>query len=259
MGRIDLFEFEDQSWFPQLFRNFGTDFLRFLANKTQMYKPIIPIIEKGIDAVEVNQIIDVASGSTGGLLGLNDSLLRLFPDLLVHVTDYYPNLPGFEYINDKAFNFDYVDGQIDARNIPKELWGFRTLFLAFHHFNPKDAVQVLQDAVDKDVPIGIFEAQERRFLSILGMLFSPITVLLTTPFIMPFSWKRYFFTYIIPIVPLFVLWDGVASCFRTYSVAEMKALVKQVKNQETYDWEIERIKSGPGVILYLLGRNKDKI
>ena len=41
MGRIHLFEFEDQSWFPEFLR---TDFLQFLSNKTKMYKPIISII-----------------------------------------------------------------------------------------------------------------------------------------------------------------------------------------------------------------------
>ncbi len=48
MGRIHLFEFEDQKWFPTFLRNYGTDFLQFLSNKTKMYKPIIPIIEKGL-------------------------------------------------------------------------------------------------------------------------------------------------------------------------------------------------------------------
>ena len=52
MSRIHLFELEDQSWFPVFLRNYGTDFLQFLSNKTKMYKPVIPIIEKGIKKVE---------------------------------------------------------------------------------------------------------------------------------------------------------------------------------------------------------------
>ncbi|MEM9647276.1 MAG: hypothetical protein AAF969_02275, partial [Bacteroidota bacterium] len=98
-----------------------------------------------------------------------------------------------------------------------------------------------------------FEAQERSVPSILAMLFSPISVLFTTPFIQPFSLGRIIFTYLIPIVPLFVLWDGVVSSLRTYSVKEMQDLVANLDKSESYDWEIQRIKSGPGVILYLLG------
>ena len=88
------------------------------------------------------------------------------------------------------------------------------------------------------------------------MIFSPITVLLTTPFIRPFKFGRIIFTYLIPIVPLFVLWDGIVSSLRTYSVKEMNKLVENLNGTETYDWEINKVKSGPSVILYLLGTKK---
>ncbi len=35
MARIHLFEFENQAWFPSFLRNYGTDFLQFLSNKTK--------------------------------------------------------------------------------------------------------------------------------------------------------------------------------------------------------------------------------
>ncbi|WP_299437755.1 hypothetical protein [uncultured Aquimarina sp.] len=85
----------------------------------------------------------------------------------------------------------------------------------------------------------------------------PISVLLVTPFIRPFKIKRIIFTYLIPIVPLFVLWDGVVSSLRTYSVKEMNGLVENLNGTENYDWEIDKVKSGPGVVLYLLGTKKE--
>ena len=88
------------------------------------------------------------------------------------------------------------------------------------------------------------------------MFISPLTVLLTTPFIRPFRLGRIIFTYLIPIVPLFVWWDGIVSSLRTYSVKEMNELVKSIDNQEIFDWEIGKLKSGPGVILYMLGTEK---
>ena len=88
------------------------------------------------------------------------------------------------------------------------------------------------------------------------MLFSPLTVLIMTPFIRPFRLGRIVFTYLIPIVPLIVLWDGLVSSLRTYSVAEMKAMVAKLDNADSFEWEIERVKSGPAHILYLLGYPK---
>ena len=256
MARVHLFEFEDQKWFPSFLRNYGTDFLQFLSNKTKMYKPIVPIIEKGLHLSKTNRIIDLGSGGGGGLIWLNSELKKNIPDITIALTDFYPNIPAFEFTKNKADNFEYIEKPVDARSVPKALKGLRTLFLSFHHFKPKDAQLILQNAIDANSSIAIFEGQERSLPSLLAMLLSPISVLLTTPFIRPFKMGRLIFTYFIPIVPLFVLWDGVVSALRTYSILEMKELVENLSGAEQYDWEIDKIKSGPGVILYLLGTKK---
>lgn len=221
-----------------------------------MYKPIIPLIGNILQKQSKAQMIDLGSGGGGGLIRLNEELRSLHPDLKIILTDLYPNFSAFEYTKGQASNFEYFPKPVDARNVPDDLKGLRTQFLSFHHFKPKDAIQILQNAVNSDESIAIFEAQERSIPSVLAMIFSPITVLLTTPFIRPFKWGRILFTYLIPIVPIFVLWDGVVSAFRTYSVDEMNQLISQVENHETYNWEVNKIKSGPGVILYLIGTKK---
>ena len=256
MPRIHLFEFEDQKWFPTFLRNYGTDFLQFLSNKTKMYKPVISVIGKGIKVSGTNQIIDLGSGGGGGLIWLNQELKKKNPDLKILLTDYFPNISAFKHTQKQADNFDFIQTSVDARDVPKNLKGLRTQFLSLHHFKPVDAKKILQNAVNAKSPIAIFEAQERSAPSLIAMLFSPLTVLFATPFIKPFTLGRIIFTYLIPIVPVFVLWDGLISSLRTYSVKEMDGLVKSLDNNESFDWEIERIKSGPGVILYLLGTPK---
>lgn len=134
--------------------------------------------------------------------------------------------------------------------------GLRTQFLSFHHFKPKDAQQILQNAIDTNSSIAIFEGQERSVPSIIAMILSPISVLLTTPFIRPFKIGRIIFTYLIPIVPILVLWDGVVSSLRTYSVKEMNELISKLNNKENFSWEVGKVKSGPAKILYLVGTRK---
>ncbi len=256
MGRIHLFEFEDQKWFPAFLRNYGTDFLQFLSNKTKLYKPITPVIKKGLKQSGINQIIDLGSGGGGGLIWLNAELKKDITDLKIVLTDFYPNIPAFEFAKKQVDNFEFIEKPIDARAVPIELKGLRTQFLSFHHFKPTEAKQILQNAINSNNSIAVFEAQERSLPSIVAMLFSPFSVLFMTPFIRPFKFGRIFFTYLIPIVPLFVLWDGVVSSLRTYSIKEMQALVKSLNETESYNWEIDKVKSGPGVILYLLGTKK---
>ena len=256
MSRIHLFEFEDLHWFPAFLRNYVTDFLQFLSHKTKLYKSVIPIIKKGLEQSGTNQIIDLGSGGGGGLIWLNSALKEDIPDLKITLTDYYPNISAFEYTKKQADNFDFLEKQVDARNVPIGLKGLRTQFLSLHHFREDDAKQILQNAINTNSSIAIFEAQERSISSILAMLLSPVSVLLTTPFIKPFKPGRIIFTYIIPVVPLVVLWDGIVSSFRTYSVKEMNELVNKLNDKDKYNWDIGKVKSGPGVILYLLGTKK---
>ncbi|MFB9079935.1 hypothetical protein ACFFLS_08595 [Flavobacterium procerum] len=256
MSRIHLFEFEDQQWLPEFIRNYITDFLQFLSNKTPMYKGIVPIIEKGLKEANTNQIIDLGSGGGGGLIWLNKELRKSNPNLKILLTDYFPNIPAFEHTKKQVDNFEFIKTPIDARNVPENLNGLRTQFLSLHHFKPEDAQQILQNAVDSNSSIAIFEGQERSFRSIMAMIFSPFSVLVTTPFIRPFHIGRIIFTYIIPIVPILILWDGVVSSLRTYSVDEMNVLVSNLNNKENFNWEVGRVKSGPTKILYLLGTKK---
>ncbi|MBL0745243.1 class I SAM-dependent methyltransferase [Chryseolinea lacunae] len=256
MSRIHAFEFEDFPWFPEFLRNYMTDFLQTLANLSDFFKPVVPVIERGLDHSGGNTIIDLASGGGGGLVRLAKHLMTRRPDIDIVLTDYFPNLDAFRYTAAKLPCFRYEEHPVNALNVPTNLVGLRTQFLSFHHFTPEQAQQILQNAVDTGSPIAIFEAQERSVQSVVAMLFSPITVLLVTPFIRPFRIGRIVFTYFIPLVPLFIWWDGIVSALRTYSVREMQSLVDSLQNKDTFVWEIKRLKSGPGVVLYLLGHKK---
>lgn len=256
MGRIHLFEFEDQDWFPGFLRDYGTDFLQFLSNLTNMFQPVIPVIQRGLEKSGNNQIIDLGSAGGGPLPQLNKVLKKQNPELKILLTDYFPNMDALEMAKRKADNIDYIKTPVDARKVPNDLRGLRTLFLTFHHFRPEDAKTILQNAIDSKNAIAIFEGQERSFLSLLAMFLSPVSVLLTTLFIRPFKPGRLFFTYIIPLVPLFVWWDGIVSSLRTYSEEEMKGLINDLRNKDDFEWEVGRSRSGPGYILYLLGVEK---
>ncbi|ASS47570.1 MAG: hypothetical protein A3D31_17225 [Candidatus Fluviicola riflensis] len=256
MARIHLFEFEDFQWFPAFIRNYMTDFLQFVSNRFDIYKAIVPRLSNVITRTGSTQIIDLASGGGGGLLRLSEHLKEAHPDLKIILTDYYPNLPAFEHTVAQSSVFTYYPDSVNAMNVPAELTGLRTQFLSLHHFKPDDAVKILQNAVDSGNPIALFESQERNLKSIVSMIFSPLSVIFTTPFIHPFKVGRIIFTYLIPIVPLFILWDGIVSALRTYSEKEMYKLVSQVKGHENYTWEIDKQKSGPATIPYLIGYKK---
>jgi hypothetical protein len=96
----------------------------------------------------------------------------------------------------------------------------------------------------------------RNVMSFVSMLFVILNVLLLTPFIRPVRWEVLSFIYLLPLIPLFIMWDGVASIFRTYSTAELNELISSLDNTTSFDWELGEKKSGPMHIYYLLGTLK---
>jgi hypothetical protein len=254
LRRIHAFEFEDLSWFPENLRNYTTDFLQFVANVFDIYKNVMPIIEKGVESTANNTIIDTASGGGGGMIRIAEHLKNSIPYIKIILSDYYPNIAAFKRIKSKQPDvFEYIEYSVNAMNVPPALQGLRTQFLSFHHFKPKEAKTIIQNAIDNRQAIGIFEVQQRTIKNFIQRLFSPIAVLMMTPFIKPFKIGRILFTYLIPIIPLFVLWDGTISVLRTYTETELKQMVLEVKNHSFFDWEVGIAKGSSSDVLYLLG------
>jgi hypothetical protein len=65
------------------------------------------------------------------------------------------------------------------------------------------------------------------------------------PFVRPTRWQYWVFTYLIPIIPLMIFWDGVVSHLRTYSTRELDALTADIQ-LPGYGWETRRVPLGGG-------------
>lgn len=261
MKRIHLFEFEDLSWFPSLFRGFITDLLEFQLRNFEVYNPILPKLQEIIQKTNSNKIIDLCSGSSGPLLQIYNHLYtKDNKPIPIILTDKYPNKKIFERAKEQSSGqINFIDKPVDATCVDSELFGLRTLFTSFHHFQPETAKIIIRDAVDKGVPIGIFEFTERTPTNILKVLFFGILlVLINTPFIRPFRWNRIICTYLIPIVPLVYTWDALVSHLRTYSIKELLDIVTEL-GDNNYFWEISQIKSLKSGfnITYVIGYKKN--
>ncbi len=254
MKRMHLFEFEDQPWFPGFIRDGMTDYLKYVVNRFDFYKSIVPVLQKGLRASGGDSIIDLASGSGGGWPKLSAALLESFPALRVTLTDRFPNQRGCrDVVQSNPSVFAFEPTSVDARDVPSHLSGLRTQFLSFHHFRPQAARQILQNAVDAGQPIAVLEAQKRDLAHLAKFALSPIAVLMLTPCIRPVRWHRLVFTYLLPAIPLFTFWDGLISVLRTYSTAEMSEMVDALSGADCYDWEVGEVKSGSVCVLFLLG------
>jgi hypothetical protein len=246
MRRFHLFEFHDQSWFPERLRSAMTAYLVAAYQTGPFARLWADQLSKLLIRDELCDLVDLGSGASGPIPLILKELEQRGFKVRVTLTDLHPNP------NTSLF---YWPEPVDAANVPHDLPGIRTMFSAFHHFRPETAHRILRDAFQLRRPICIFEASSRMPAAIATASLIPLAVLLLTPLIRPISWVQIVFTYLIPILPLLIFWDGLASSLRIYSVEELIALTSDL-DSSTYTWEAGLIRA-PRLatpLPYLIGR-----
>jgi hypothetical protein len=256
MSRLHLFEIHDQPWCPPSLRDALTDFLQFAINLGGTYDAVVPMLRDAIARAGATQVVDLCSGAGGpwrawlreapGMAAREPRGMAPGFDVPVVLTDKYPN----RLAESGALPFHSVP--VDATAVPADLTGFRTLFTSFHHFRPAEARAILGDAVRQRQGIGVFEISRRAPPEIAVIALTWLAVLVFVPFLRPIRWSRLAWTYLPPVLPLVGAFDGVVSCVRTYSPAELRELLHGL---DTYDWQVGETRSrwSPLVVTYLVG------
>lgn len=247
MRRLHLFEIHDSVFCPEAIRNGLTDFLDLSTDIFDTYGAIRTQVVELLSASGAREVVDLCSGAGGPWVHwLKKGLIQT----RVTLTDKFPNISSCDVLTTSEIpGLSYRREPVDASKVPEDLAGLRTIFTAFHHFQPERARAIIADAVSKRQPIGIFELTSRSPLAILAMLLSPLGVWLLTPRMKKLGWRKLFLTYVVPVIPLCVLIDGLASCLRTYSIEELTSMVSDT----TYKWTIGAVKATGGPITYLIG------
>lgn len=258
MRRTELLEIHDHPHFPVALRNLTTDALEALWEFGNSYRPILGVLHEGLtlSAGRPAKIVDLCSGGGGPWTAIARQLKGEY-DLEVEVclTDRYPNAEAFERVRGKALaaeiRIESSPLPVDATEVPHALPGFRTIFSAFHHFGPEQARAVLSSAVASGRGIGVFEVARRGVRTLLVISVLPLLILWLTPWMRPFRWSRLLWTYLVPVIPIVIGYDGVISCLRTYSQEELHELVKGL---DGYHWQIGEARTGLLPVTYLVGR-----
>lgn len=259
MKRIHLFEFTDLDWYPQTFRRMQTDYLQFAATLGAGHQNLIPLFARALQQAQTTQIVDLCSGGSGPWIRLQEQLHRAGLNVSVQLTDKFPNPAALQkWSRSTRQGITYLAEPVDALHVPAHLKGMRTLFEGFHHFKPEQARSIVRDAIEQRAAMGIFEASLKPPFGLLLLCLSPLITLLSyfllTPWMQPRTFARFFWTYLVPVVPLATCWDGVVSLLRVYSVADLQELTQPLQRDD-YVLEVGTASTGTPVFVftYLIG------
>ncbi|KAK3349108.1 hypothetical protein B0T25DRAFT_632675 [Lasiosphaeria hispida] len=183
------------------------------------------------------------------------------------LTDLHPHVDAWKKAALLSPNLSFVRTSVDAAHAPGDLVGgykaegkkvFRLFNLAFHHFDDPLARAILKNTVETSDGFGIFELQERSFLGgFLTCALFGLGILVAAPYY-AFLWQSpatLVFTYLIPILPFVLVFDGWMSALRTRTPDEVEALLRTC-GAEGGEVEIARweVRSGKDVFMWPFGR-----
>ncbi|MCY1033452.1 hypothetical protein OV207_18510 [Corallococcus sp. BB11-1] len=249
LPRLQLFEFLDQSWLPGPLRRGEVDYLRVVLDRVRPYDSMAQLLAELLRGTGTDRVVDLCSGTGGPWRTLLPALRARHPAAEVVLTDLHPT-PAQEL----PPGAHYRDTPVDATRIPEDLTGVRTLFEGLHHFPPEQARALLADAAAKGVPFAAFELTQRSLPYILIQLLLVVPLVwLFTPLIRPVRWWRLVLTYLVPIIPLLILWDGVVSSLRTYAPADLERLTTGL-DVDGYRWSSGVHRAQGMIITYLIGQ-----
>lgn len=261
MQRLHLFELEDFGWLPAPIRDGGTDFLDFLFDRLGFYDGVAPKLVDLLRRTGAERVIDLASGGGGGTLQLRRHVRAAGLTTEFVFSDGFPNEAGRARVAALADPVArYLAEPLDAMGGGGQESGVRTMSGALHHFTPDAVSQILAGIVQRRAPLAFFDVASSPALRKLPLLLAPIAMsvnmlmlfaatLVVVPFLRPFRLSRLPLTYLLPLIPTLVAWDGTVSALRAYSPDELLTLARAVPGADSYRWDA----GVAGSALYLTG------
>lgn len=213
-----LQELGDKAWFPKWMRQHQMEFLAYMAERLHLYRPVLPQLQSLLSTIEKNGWTDACSGEGGPVHYLARQLELPYPVLLTDIAS-----PAQTPATGRSI-WHPQPVALPEDPIPGE--GIITLFNAWHHFSHAQQQGILQKAAAAGRPILIAEILQPHVLSWLSVtVAATLGQWLFAPWIRPFRWSRLFFTYVVPIHLLTVLYDGWLSVLHSQSAQQMHQAV----------------------------------
>ncbi len=253
MKRRQWIEISDEPWCPRGIRSAVTDYCRFVTELSGVYNAVAPLLIDALERTGSRLVLDLGSGAAGPWIRLQPLLRKMGMDVTVCLSDHNPDVVAFKRAQRLSRHaILYHAEPVDATQVPAGLPGFRTMFSAFHHLDPREARAALADAVAQGQGIAVFESGQRSILMLLAVLPVPVRLLLAVPFIRPFRWSTLLWTYLLPVLPIVLLIDSIISMLRMYNAEELRELTSGL---DGYRWSAGAVRGKPipFPVLYLVG------
>ena len=260
MGRLHLFEFNDQNWLPQPMRTTLMELLIGTYSLLKIFHPVFPKVHQFIKNTDEQHLQLLCAGAGGPVTDLATYLQKqTSTQIKITLSDKFPNIERYQQLQREGnIQIDYNDASVDIFDLPPKIEGTRMIINAVHHFKPPQVQKILHNAFTDNANIVFLEPVQRTPRCFINILFAlPIFIYLGIFGIRPFRLRRFFWTVLFPLVTLITVFDGLISTLRAYKPKDWQQMVLQIDPQQTYHWEIGEASTLFTRVTYLMGRPKN--
>lgn len=237
MRRLDLFELHDQGWLPTPIGESVVESLGTTLRWGRILRGLVRPFQQFVARTGATEVLDLCSGSGMPARLLVEELRRAgAPAPRFILTDRSPRREHWEELRRELPGaIEYRAEPVDATRVPSDLGAGRPRLIinAFHHFTPRKAKEILEDAARSSTGIFIAENFERNPLRTFGPGFYGMPAAFANPALTTKDrWSKAALTWLVPIVPAAVAWDGLVSSLRVYNEEELRAMVAHLPDLE---------------------------
>tara|TARA_Y100000780_G_scaffold196518_2_gene186634 strand:+ start:142267 stop:143058 length:792 start_codon:yes stop_codon:yes gene_type:complete len=230
--RVNSFEFGDLSSVPAFYHQFLREFMSkiyFVFGIHKLWrKEISEFVERqGAESIHdpcagsgyVNQLIfESLDKNLGAKFYLSDLMTDESPEFAKQI-----NSLGYQ-------DLKFAEESIDLLKIEASKQMPKMFVNSFHHFNNEQVKEILKNTLGQGKEILVLEYCRKTPDSLVSMLFGGVLSLLFFPFVVEkkFIIPSFIFTYLIPIIPFMLVWDGIVSCLRTHTISSLKQILVEL-------------------------------
>jgi hypothetical protein len=237
-------ELEDYDWFPPILRKYQMQNIGIQVELLGLYAQIVPLIGKILQQHKIQQITDLCSGSGFPAMYVHKRLTHR--PLTTILTDKFPQpFVAAQGIHPEMLELDVLDFTPDSQTL-------YTMFNAFHHFEPQEQAALVQKIMDAKSALVVVEVLKPNLWNcLLVTLASTLGVWVFFWWIRPFEWRRFLFTYLLPINVLTVWLDGIISIFKSKSAKTYENSLKTQLSEKYHAFEVFEIACFPNPLTVL--------
>lgn len=233
LKRMNLFEFCDQKWLKGAWREAYLDGLNTTFKMFKLHADLAKPFNLWISKSNKKNVLELCSGGGGPI---NTLIEKSDEKFIITLSDLNPDVNAFEKVKEKyPDRISFINKSTDATDTKGLETNLIFMCSSFHHFSPQMAQKILLNAYKNSNGIFIQEILSRNFFNMISSIFNLLPLMLTPFFSGRLTFFKVLITTIIPIIPLMIIFDGIVSVLRTYTIEEIFNMMPE-KMKKEWQW-----------------------